>query len=99
MLPDLESVRCFVAAASHATFRAAARACAISPPAFGERIKRLEEQAGRPLFARTTRRVSLTPAGARLLPEAKRLLAAAERTLGAAGEDAAATPFELTIGT
>ena len=98
MLPDLESLRCFVAAATQPTFRAGARAVALSPAAFSTRIRALEEQVGAPLFHRTTRRVALARAGERLLPEARAALAAAERAMRAAREDRP-TPFELTIGT
>jgi LysR family transcriptional regulator, glycine cleavage system transcriptional activator len=73
-LPDLESLRCFVLATTHANFRTAARKAALSPAAFGARIRRLEEQFGQRLFVRTTRRVALTPRGAELLPQARRCL-------------------------
>ncbi|MFZ5468400.1 MAG: LysR substrate-binding domain-containing protein [Myxococcota bacterium] len=93
----MESLRCFEAAAAQLNFRAAAAAVALSPAAFGERIKRLEEQVGAALFERTTRRVALTAAGERLLPQAQRALEEARRCLGAATE--APVPFELTVGT
>src|SRR3982751_1647329 len=99
MLPDLESLRCFDAAATHLSFRVAARAVALSPAAFGERIKRLEDQLAAPLFARTTRRVALTPAGHRLVAQARRVLDEANKCRRVALDDAAAVPFELTIGT
>lgn len=98
MLPDLESLRCFEAAATHRSFRVAARAVALSPAAFSERIQRLEETLGVPLFTRTTRRVALTPAGARLLPQARRALDEARRCLEVAG-DGAPVPYDLTVGT
>ena len=41
-LPNLESLRCFVLAATHTNFRTAARKAALSPAAFGARIRRLE---------------------------------------------------------
>src|SRR6266478_6023414 len=96
---DLESLRCFEAAATHLTFRVAAKAVALSPAAFGERIKRLEDQLATPLFARTTRRVALTPAGERLLPHARRLLDDAERCAEIVRADAAPAPYQLTVGT
>lgn len=99
MLPDLESLRCFDAAATHLSFRVAARAVALSPAAFSERIQRLEETLGAQLFTRTTRRVALTPAGARLLPQARRVLDEARRCLEVAGDGGAPGPYELTIGT
>ena len=96
-LPDLDSLRCFEAAAVALNFRRAAKAVALSPAAFGERIRRLEQLIGQPLFHRTTRSVTLTVAGERLLPRVSQVLEDARRCLGAR-EDAVA-PFELTIGT
>ncbi|MGE0870518.1 MAG: LysR family transcriptional regulator [Kofleriaceae bacterium] len=97
MLPDLESLRCFEAAATHLSFRVAANAVALSPAAFGDRIKRLEDQLSVALFMRTTRRVALTPAGHQLLPQARRVLEEAARCMEVVHERAAA--YDLTIGT
>lgn len=99
MTPDLDSLRCFVAAATHLNFRVAAQAVALSPAAFGERIKRLEEQLDAALFARTTRRVELTPAGQRLVPQARRALDEADRCARVVHERDVAVPFALTVGT
>jgi LysR family glycine cleavage system transcriptional activator len=96
-LPDLVSLRCFEAAAVALNFRNAARSVALSPAALSERIAQLEDQVGEPLFLRSTRRVSLTLAGERLLPRAREAIAAARRCLEPS--DAGALPFELTIGT
>ncbi|MBS2020060.1 MAG: LysR family transcriptional regulator [Deltaproteobacteria bacterium] len=100
MLPSIESLRCFTAAAKLLNFRAAARSVALTPAAFGQRIKQLEEQLGAPLFQRTTRSVRLTESGLALLPAAERcLLAAAECVrVGAAGNRSLA-PLDVTIGT
>ncbi|MDI1450594.1 LysR family transcriptional regulator [Polyangium sp. 6x1] len=99
-LPDLESLRCFLAAARHLNFRVAARAVALSPAAFSDRIQRLEDTLGAPLFDRTTRRVALTAAGERLVPEAQRCLDQARRCGEVVlREDGAPMPYELTIGT
>lgn len=96
---DLESLRCFVAATTHPSFRVAARAVALSPAAFGDRIARLEDDLGAPLFIRTTRRVALAPAGQRLLPQATRTLAEAEACRTAIHETHAPLPFALSLGT
>jgi DNA-binding transcriptional LysR family regulator len=95
---DLESLRCFVHAAAQLSFRVAAKACALSPAAFGDRIKRLEQELGSPLFSRTTRKVTLTAAGERLLPQARRCLDEAERCRAAVSSDERA-PYELLLGT
>ncbi len=97
MLPDLESLRCFEAAATHLSFRVAANAVALSPAAFGDRIKRLETQLDAPLFARTTRKVALTRAGHQLLAHARRVLDEAARCHDVVHQRAAA--YELTVGT
>ncbi len=54
---------------------------------------------GARLFERTTRRVSLTPAGRRLLPQANRTLVEAARCHSAVSDGATNPPFELSIGT
>lgn len=99
MLPDLESLRCFDAVARHLNFRTAAAEVALSPAAFSDRIRRLEDQLGAPLLARTTRRVSLTEAGQKLMPQARRCLAEARQCMDVMRGTAAAPPFELRIGT
>jgi LysR family glycine cleavage system transcriptional activator len=99
MLPDLESLRCFEAAARLLSFRSAAAQVALSPAAFGERMRRLEDQLDAPLFVRTTRKVALTSAGQRLLPQARRALDEARRCRDAVHADGAPAPFELVIGT
>ena len=78
MVPvSLENLRCFVEAARASSFQRGARAVALTPAAFGQRIKQLEDQVGTPLFARTTRGVTLTPNGLALVPLAERCLDAA----------------------
>ena len=46
MLPSIDSLRCFQAAARLLNFRAAARSVALTPAALGQRIQKLEEQLG-----------------------------------------------------
>jgi DNA-binding transcriptional LysR family regulator len=96
-LPDLESLRCFVLAATSGNFRSAARKAALSPAAFGARIRRLEQEFGQRLFARTTRRMTLTSRGAELLPRARSCLEQAERCAGPLEKDAP-VPFDLVLG-
>ena len=98
MLPDLESLRVFEAAARHLNFRAAAREIGLSPPAFTTRLKRLEEQLDVELFSRTTRQVGLTEAGARLVPVAVRTLESA-RECETAVRGGIRPPYSLIIGT
>lgn len=81
------------------SFRRAAKGCGLSPAAFGERIRRLEEQLQAPLFTRTTRRLALTAAGERLVPQAQRLLDEAERCRSVLHDEEQHAPFELKVGT
>ncbi len=96
---DLTSLACFVAAAQTRAFRVAAARVALSPAAFSERIRALEEELAAPLFARTTRRVDLTEAGRRLLPEAQALLEHAARLPQVVRDAGSSLPYELTVGT
>lgn len=95
---DADSLRCFVAGAEHLSFRVAAGKVALSPAAFSDRIKRLEDDLDAQLFVRTTRSVKLTEAGERLLPAARRALEAhldcRKAVLGSGP-----VPYELVVGT
>jgi len=96
---DLDSLRCFDAVATTLNFRAAAGRVHLSPAAFSDRIKRLEDELGQTLLARTTRRVRLSDAGRRLLPLAREVLAGTERLRATAAGADRPLPFELLIGT
>ena len=79
MTPDLRRLRYFVTVAEELHFgRAAARLHVTTPP-LSQRIRELEESLGVTLFERTSRRVALTAAGARLLADARAVLAAMEQ--------------------
>jgi DNA-binding transcriptional LysR family regulator len=71
----------------------------LSPAAFSDRIKRLEELLDARLFERTTRRVSLTPAGVRLRAQARQALDAAEHCHAVVQQLDRPVPFSLTLGT
>jgi len=96
---SLDSLRCFLAAARVLNFRLAARAVALTPTAFGQRIRQLEDQLGASLFARTTRSVALTETGLKLVPAAERCLAASEECERLARGSGEHPPTELTLGT
>ncbi|HXI60320.1 MAG TPA: LysR family transcriptional regulator [Polyangia bacterium] len=96
---DVESLRCFEAAATTLSFRAAAARVHLSPAAFSDRIRRLEEDLGVSVLRRTTRQVALTDAGQRLLPLVRETLAGVERVRAAARDKGRPAPFELIIGT
>lgn len=96
---DLDSLRCFEAAAVTLRFAAAASRVHLSPAAFSDRMRRLEEELGAPLFERTTRRITLSDAGRRLRPLAREILSGVERLRGVATGSASPEPFELLVGT
>ncbi|MEQ8354275.1 MAG: LysR family transcriptional regulator [Kiloniellaceae bacterium] len=64
----------FVAVAEEGAFNAAARRLGTSPPVVTRLVTALEARLGARLFTRTTRRVALTEAGARLREDAQRIL-------------------------
>ena len=72
---DLRSLRYALTLADELHFGRAARAHYIAAQPFGRRIQELERELGVTLFERTSRRVTLTPAGERFVPRARRVLA------------------------
>ncbi len=96
---DLDSLRCFDAAATTLNFRAAASRVHLSPAAFSDRLRRLEEHLGVALFTRSTRKVALSEHGHQLLPLARELLSGADRLRSAAQGPSVPTQYELCLGT
>jgi LysR family transcriptional regulator, glycine cleavage system transcriptional activator len=100
--PDLESLRCFDAVATSLRFRSAAARMHLSPAAFSDRIRRLEETLNVALFRRSTRSVTLTRVGTSLLPHVRQLLAAADRLpflVQSEQGELRPQPYELVVGT
>lgn len=97
-VPDLRRLRYFVAVAERLHFGRAAEALHISQPPLSRAIRALEEELGVPLFARTRRKVELTPEGARLLEETRRLTAHLERTVHELRAMASGKRARLRIG-
>src|ERR1700757_2276677 len=64
---NLAELTAFVAVADRLSFRAAASQLGITPSALSHSMRQLEERLGMRLLHRTTRSVSLTDAGRRLL--------------------------------
>jgi|CXWL01.1.fsa_nt_gi DNA-binding transcriptional LysR family regulator len=98
-LPSIDSLRCFTAAARLLNFRAAARSVALTPAAFGQRIKQLEEQLGAQLFVRTTRSVRLSTSGLSLLNAAQRAIASVEECARAVTSEDSLPPMDVVLGT
>ena len=99
VLPAPDSLRCFVAAARLLNFRAAAKVVGLTPAALGQRIAQLEDQLGRPLFHRSSRRVALADAGLAFLPAAERALEGLAEALRAGRGDAGPAPMDIFLGT
>lgn len=74
MKHELSSMKAFVILAESSSFNNAAKLLNITQPALTRRIKKMEEDLHIQLFERTTRKVTLTKAGKRLLPEARELI-------------------------
>jgi DNA-binding transcriptional LysR family regulator len=71
---DLDLLRAFVAVADAGSFTAAADMVSRSQSAVSQKIRRLEDLVGYPLFDRTSRSLALTGVGGQLLIGARRML-------------------------
>jgi DNA-binding transcriptional LysR family regulator len=71
---DIDLLRAFVAVADAGSFTAAADVVGRTQSAVSQKIRRLEDLIGYPVFDRTNRLLSLTEAGGRLLLGARRML-------------------------
>jgi DNA-binding transcriptional LysR family regulator len=69
MLPPLNALRAFEAAARHLSFKLAAHELHVTPAAIGQQVKALETRLGVRLFERLHKQLILTPAGQAFLPE------------------------------
>lgn len=72
---DTVLLRSLLAVADNGGFTRAAQRLHLTQSAISAHIRRLESEAGHKLLERTTRSVSLTPAGARLAGYARTILA------------------------
>jgi len=78
----LFELNAILAVARHANFRRAADALSLSPSSLSRLISAVEADFGERLFFRTTRKVSLTPTGARLIKRLTPALREIEHALG-----------------
>jgi eukaryotic-like serine/threonine-protein kinase len=84
---ELRHLRYFVAIAEEGHVGRAAERLHVSQPSLSAQIHDLERELGAPLFERTPRGMSLTPAGRKFLAHARRTLQAAEHAVGAVREE------------
>jgi len=80
MRVDFLGLEAFLSIAERGSFQRAASHLNLSQTAISHRMRKLEEDLGVKLFARTTREVTLTRAGIDFLPKAKKAIAELEQS-------------------
>ncbi|MBB3692932.1 LysR family transcriptional regulator [Sphingomonas sp. BK580] len=96
---DRYLLRYFLAVVDEGTFSRAAAHCRVTQPTLSVGIAKLETLLGHPLFERSSRRVALTAAGARLAEHARRIEAGFVAAEQAVGDSAAAKLIRLGLCT
>ena len=92
---EIRSLRAFVAVAEELSFTRAADRLSIAQQAISREIRRLEDLLGTRLFVRTTRRVTLTADGERLLRRARDLIAIHDELVDAVGSSSRPIVIDL----
>jgi DNA-binding transcriptional LysR family regulator len=95
---DLRHLRYFLAVTEELHFGHAAKRLHMAQPPLSQQIRRLEEEIGYPLFARSSRSVKLTPAGKTLLERARRTLQKIDEDLEAVRSVARGEVGEINVG-
>ena len=95
---ELQQLRYAVAIAEEQSFTRAAQRCFVVQSALSRQIKSLESELGVRLFARTSRKVEVTPAGEAFVQQARLCLQAAERAKASAAAAHGQIRGSLTIG-
>ena len=94
----MQQLRYAVAIAEEQSFTRAAQRCFVVQSALSRQIKSLESELGVRLFARTSRKVKVTPAGEAFVKQARLCLQAAERAKASAAAAHGQIRGSLTIG-
>ncbi|NVO17223.1 MAG: LysR family transcriptional regulator [Rhodoplanes sp.] len=95
---DFLGLEAFLGIAERGSFHRAAANLNLSQTALSHRMRKLEDDLGVKLLARTTRHVALTPAGLELLPKARRILDEATRSFEDLRRQGRAQQERLAIG-
>jgi DNA-binding transcriptional LysR family regulator len=95
---DTRLLRYFVAVAEELNFTRAAERLFVSQPALSKQIRQLEKELKTPVFVRTKREVSLTPAGHALLPVARKILEKWQAGLRDTRRAASAAAWVVRVG-
>ena len=101
LFDDLPSLLCFARVVETGSFTKAAQLLGLSKSVVSKRVSWLEDRVGEPLLLRTTRRVSVTSAGARIYPHARGMaeagaLATSDATHAAGGTIRVSAPVTLS---
>lgn len=78
LIPSLNWLRVFEAAARHQSFAKAGHELHMTGAAVSQQVQSLEASLGRPLFERSANRIQLTPEGSDFLPTVQRSISAME---------------------
>tara|TARA_R110000850_G_scaffold45958_9_gene115808 strand:- start:755 stop:1639 length:885 start_codon:yes stop_codon:yes gene_type:complete len=97
MIDRLRQMAIFAKTIDHGSFRGAAHALRLSPSVVSHHVSELEESLGVALIYRSTRRLSLTPEGQRLLAATHKMLEAVEGELADLSQSASAPSGELRL--
>lgn len=97
MIDRLRQLAIFAKTIDHGSFRGAAKELKVSPSVVSHHISRLEENLGVALLYRTTRKLSLTPDGERLLLAARNMLEAVETELSDISSNSPTPSGELRV--
>ncbi|WP_116043337.1 LysR family transcriptional regulator [Amycolatopsis palatopharyngis] len=95
---ELRHLRYVIAIAEELHFGRAAERLRVAQPSLSRQVRQLERDLGVQLFARTSRRVELTPAGIAFVAAARHTLAAAEESRTAARQAAAGVVGTAVLG-
>lgn len=95
---EVHEAKAFLAVAEELHFGRAAATLRIAQPPLSRLIKSIEKSLGAQLFERSTRQVSLTPAGAALVEPARELVAASEQARTAVAKSMTGETGRVRLG-